>query len=112
MPATPDLASTEEKARRLLDSRIESVRQLVAARQKVAALRNELAQAEHDDAAAYGRALKDGWSPEELRTVGLPESDKRARARRLGTRRSNASPTTATTAATTAPPASVSTPPA
>lgn len=72
----------EQKARELLDRRIESVRTLVTARQKLAGLRDQVAEAEREDVRLYSAALSDGWSGEELRKLGLGEPEKKVRARR------------------------------
>ncbi|MFE4230143.1 hypothetical protein ACFRJ8_19895 [Arthrobacter sp. NPDC056886] len=69
--ANLDIEQTRNQARALLDSRIESVTQLVKARQRVADLKEQLADAERDDKRSYVRATKDGWSTEELRKLGL-----------------------------------------
>ncbi|GAA4289108.1 hypothetical protein [Georgenia daeguensis] len=72
----------EKKARELLDRRIASVRTLVTARQRLSELREQVADAEREDVRLYNAALSDGWSPEELRRLGLPEPEKKARTRR------------------------------
>jgi len=69
-----DIEQTKTRARALLDSRIESVTALVKARQKVTDLTEQLNEAKRDDKRAYVRATKDGWSPDELKKLGL-ESD-------------------------------------
>ena len=68
---TIDIEQTRNQARALLDSRIESVTNLVKTRQRITDLREQLADAERDDKRAYVRAAKDGWSPEELKKLGL-----------------------------------------
>lgn len=65
------IEKTQEKARALLDSRVESVTALVKARQQVADLTEQLAEAERADKRAYVRATKDGWSADELKKLGL-----------------------------------------
>ena len=77
----PDTAET--RARQLLDARIASVRELVAARQKVLDLQADLADAERTHQAAYKTALRDGWTTDELRTIGLPDPDPKQRTRRV-----------------------------
>jgi hypothetical protein len=62
---------TQQQARALLDSRIQSVTALVKVRQRVADLKEQLAAAEREDKRAYVRATKDGWSPDELKKLGL-----------------------------------------
>ena len=69
--ANLDIETTRNQARALLDSRIDSVTALVKARQRVADLKEQLADAERDDKRSYVRATKDGWSPEELKKLGL-----------------------------------------
>lgn len=69
--ANMNLEDTQEQARKLLNSRIESVTALVKARQRVADLKEQLAEAEREDKKAYVRATKDGWSPDELKKLGL-----------------------------------------
>ena len=68
-----DPDTTAQRARDLLDKRIQSVRELVIKRQAVTDLRAQLDTAERDDATAYTAALRDGWTPDELKTLGLPE---------------------------------------
>lgn len=65
------IEQTQDQARQILNSRIESVTTLVKARQRVADLKNQLAEAEKDDKKAYVRATKDGWSSDELKKLGL-----------------------------------------
>ncbi len=80
--ATPDLASTESRARELLDRRITSIRSLVTARQRLAELQQQLADAERQDVGLYRAALRDGWTADELRELGIGEPAKRARVNR------------------------------
>jgi hypothetical protein len=83
----------EKKARELLDRRIASVRTLVTARQKLADLREQVADAEREDVRLYNAALSDGWSPEELRKLGLAEPEKKTRTRRRAAAKKPASDT-------------------
>lgn len=82
---TISVEEAEKQARALLDARIESVRALVTARQQVSDLRDQLAAAEREDARLYAAALRDGWSTDELRKLGLNEPGKPARAVRRRT---------------------------
>lgn len=83
---TIDLETTKNQARRLLDSRIESVTELTLARKRVEELREELAEAEREDKKAYVRATKDGWSEDELKKLGLESGGAaKRRARRTST---------------------------
>ena len=85
---TIDIEQTRNQARALLDSRIESVTTLVKTRQRITELREQLADAEREDKRAYVRATKDGWSPEELKKLGL-ESGAAARRRKPATTRTS-----------------------
>lgn len=87
MASTLDVATTETRARDLLNARIESVRTLVLARQKLDELRDQVSAAEAEDARTYRAALTDGWTPEELKKLGLDEPAKQARVRRRAARR-------------------------
>jgi hypothetical protein len=68
---TIDIEQTRNQARALLDSRIESVTNLVKTRQRITELREQLADAEREDKRAYVKATRDGWSPDELKRLGL-----------------------------------------
>jgi hypothetical protein len=89
--ATISIEQAQTQARALLDTRIESVTALVKARQRVADLKEQLAEAEKDDKRAYVRATKDGWSADELKKLGLENS---AAGRRRNARRSTPTDTT------------------
>ncbi|WP_087874203.1 hypothetical protein [Arthrobacter globiformis] len=69
--ANLDIEQTRNQARALLDSRINSVTDLVTTRQRITDIKAQLAEAERDDKRAYIRATRDGWSPEELKKLGL-----------------------------------------
>lgn len=88
--ATISIEQTHNQARALLDSRIESVTELVKARQRVADLKEQLAEAEREDKRAYVRTTEDGWSADELKKLGLENN---AAGRRRNTRRSTATDT-------------------
>src|SRR5690348_13327542 len=82
MTTSPDI---EQRARALLDKRIDSVRTLVRTRQQLTELRGRLAAAERDDTQAYNAVLTDGWSADELRKLGLPAPEKKTRTRKPNT---------------------------
>lgn len=67
------IESTQQQARELLNSRIDSVTELVKARQFVTELEAKLVDAKKEDKKAYVRAIKDGWSAEELKKLGLEQ---------------------------------------
>ena len=69
--ANLDIEQTRNQARALLDSRINSVTDLVTTRQRITDLQAQLAEAEKDDKRAYIRATRDGWSADELKKLGL-----------------------------------------
>lgn len=83
--ATIDIEQTRNQAKALLNSRIDSVTELVKTRQRITDLREQLAEAERDDKRAYVRATKDGWSPDELKKLGL-ESGAAGRRRKTASR--------------------------
>jgi hypothetical protein len=87
---TIDIEQTRNQARALLDSRIESVTNLVKTRQRITDLREQLADAEREDKRAYVRATKDGWSPEELKKLGLESGAAARRRKPAATRTSDA----------------------
>jgi hypothetical protein len=108
MATTPTPEEAIDRARRVLDDRIDTIRQAVEARQHVTDVRDEtdreraeleariaqrVGDAERADVKAYNAAVSAGWSAEELRKIGLPEPDKKARARRRTSRRSTTSRT-------------------
>ncbi|MGO4591824.1 hypothetical protein [Paenarthrobacter sp. 2TAF44] len=66
-----DIEQTKHQARALLNSRITSVEELVKARQKVTDLKEQLVDAEREDKRAYVKAIRDGWSADELKKLGL-----------------------------------------
>jgi hypothetical protein len=86
-----------ERARRLQDDRLNTVRVVAEARQALAdgraAAERELSELqariadrigtlERDDVRAYSAALTSGWTADELRKIGFTEPDKKARTRR------------------------------
>uniref|UniRef100_UPI003F4909F5 hypothetical protein n=1 Tax=Paenarthrobacter ureafaciens TaxID=37931 RepID=UPI003F4909F5 len=89
-----DIERTKDQARALLNSRIKTVEELVKARQRVTDLKEQLANAERDDKRAYVKATRDGWSPEELKKLGLEPAA-------AGRRRKTQTKTTNTPAADT-----------
>ena len=82
MANTIDPDTTEARARELLDKRIQSVRALVTTRQTRTHPRPPPDTAERAAAAPYTAALRDGWTAEELKQLGLPEPGGKPRPRR------------------------------
>ena len=87
-----DIEQTRNQARALLDSRIESVTNLVKTRQRITDLREQLADAERNDKRAYVRATKDGWSPDELKKLGLESGGAACRRKTTNRTASGATP--------------------
>lgn len=117
MATTPTPEEAIDRARRVLDDRIDTIRQAVEARQHVTDVREEtdreraeleariaqrVGDAERADVKAYNAAVSAGWSADELRKIGLPEPEKKARARRRTSRRSTTSRTSQASSASSA----------
>lgn len=68
---TINIQDIEAQARKMLNSRVTSVTELVEARQRVTDIQAQLADAEREDKRAYVRATKDGWTEDELKKLGL-----------------------------------------
>lgn len=88
MATNIDAEKIEQELQRRFSSRMDSVRELVKARQAVADARELLSQAEDEDARRYQAALSAGWTADELRAAGLLEPEKKARVRKRAARRS------------------------
>lgn len=78
-----NLEDYERAARELLEARMSSVRALVASRAKLDELRTQLADVEREDSRVYAAAVRDGWTADELKKLGLtaPESGHKPRRR-------------------------------
>ena len=63
----------EDRTRKLLDGRVQSIRHLVTARLKITEIQTQLENAEREDARLYAAAQRTGWSPDELRELGITE---------------------------------------
>lgn len=85
-----------ERARRIQDERLNTVRSVAEARQTLtdvkesaerelaelqARIADRIAEAEREDVRAYNAALSAGWSVDELKRIGLAEPVKKSRAR-------------------------------
>jgi hypothetical protein len=95
-----------ERAQRIQEERIGTIRGLAEARQNLADVRESaarrlaeveretadlIAAAEREDVKQYGAAQAAGWSTEELRKVGYAEPDKKVRVRKRQTRKPSTS---------------------
>lgn len=93
-----------ERAQRIQEERIGTIRGLAEARQSLADVRESaarrlaeveretaelIAAAEREDVKQYGTAQAAGWSTEELRKVGYAEPDKKIRVRKRQARKSS-----------------------
>nr|QJS06050.1 hypothetical protein [Cryobacterium sp.] len=104
-----------ERAQRIQEERIGTIRGLAEARQALADVREsaarrlaeveretaeQIAAAEREDVKQYGAAQAAGWSVEELRKVGYAEPDKKLRVRKRQSRKAStpARPDAATSA--------------
>lgn len=107
MAKPPSVDEALERARRAQEKRIEAIRAVAQARQRLADVREQTArelaelqeqiaqrirQAEQEDVRAYNAAVTAGWTPAELKKLGFPEPEKKRRARRRSTRRTAPSP--------------------
>ncbi|MFJ4264710.1 hypothetical protein ACIPYU_19900 [Paenarthrobacter nicotinovorans] len=86
-----DIEATRTQASALLSSRIRSVEELVRARQHVLDLKEQLSAAEREDKRAYVKAVRDGWSPEELKKLGLEPAAVARRRKKVDSQNSPAS---------------------
>lgn len=86
MTVTTDTSEAEKRARALLDTRIDAIRDLAATRAELATAREAVERAETTDTRAYTAALKAGWTEAELKTVGFDVPTRRAPGRPRGAR--------------------------
>ena len=75
-PPNPDAAA--DAARRVLDTRIDVVRELATNRAMVDRIRHELAEAEQADAASFAECTRAGWTEAELKRIGFDPPKRRA----------------------------------
>ncbi|MCH6472413.1 hypothetical protein [Sinomonas terrae] len=87
MATSLDAQKIEDALRQRLDARMDSVRALVRSRQELDDAKAMLKAAEDEDVRRWNAALTAGWTPDELRTAGLTEPEKKARVRKRATRR-------------------------
>lgn len=76
------MSDAEAAARALLDRRIELIRELTAATTELEPLQRAAAEGEQRVRDAWAEALAGGWTAEELRSLGLPEPDRKAAAKK------------------------------
>lgn len=107
MAKEPSVEEAIEIANRLQADRITAIRGVGEARQNLADVReaaarrlaeverenaDQIAAAEREDVKQYSAAQAAGWSAEELRKIGYPEPDKKARVRKRQARRATTAP--------------------
>lgn len=105
MAKEPSVEEAIEIAKRLQEDRINAIRGVGMARQSLADVREsaarrlaeveretaeQIATAEREDVKQFNAALAAGWSADELRKIGYPEPDKKARVRKRQARRTAA----------------------
>lgn len=81
MDVTERVSAVEQNARALLNERVEVVLELAALDQEVRDLEEALATKQKALALAYSRAERKGWTPEDLRKLGISVSTSRPRGR-------------------------------
>lgn len=105
MAKEPSVEEAIEIANRIQADRITAIRGVGEARQNLADVReaaarrlaeverenaDQIAAAEREDVKRYSAAQAAGWSTDELRKIGYPEPDKKARVRKRQVRKSRA----------------------
>ncbi|MGA4543733.1 hypothetical protein ACPA54_27470 [Uniformispora flossi] len=76
------MSDAEAAARALLDRRIELIRELTAATTELEPLQRAAARGEQRVRDAWSEALAGGWTAEELRSLGVPEPDRKPTAKK------------------------------
>lgn len=66
-----------QRAVKMLDPRVDAVREHAVRQQAVTDARRALETAEREAAASYGRALKQGWTPEDMARLGFAAPERR-----------------------------------
>lgn len=95
MSAHLDTERIEQEAQRILNGRMDVIRELAKSRHAVTEAQQALAAAENEDARRYQAALTAGWTPEELKKVGFTEPAKKQRVTRRARRQTPAASDTA-----------------
>jgi hypothetical protein len=76
MPKPVDIEEAQKTLRELLDQRVEVVNELLHAAQRSVELRAQADEADKETARLYQNAIRQGWTTEELRKVGLEPTGK------------------------------------
>jgi hypothetical protein len=76
MPKAVNIEKAQRTLRELLDQRVEIVNELLHATQRSIDLRTQADEAERESDRLYQNALRQGWTSEELRKVGLEATGK------------------------------------
>lgn len=83
----PNMNTLKDRAHQLLVARLASLEGVEEAQERVDAARRELTEAESSLAQAWEGAVSGGWTPRELRSLGLTEPTKKRPGRPRGTSR-------------------------
>lgn len=67
-----------EAARKLQEAKLVAVQGVVDTRSRIDVVVNQLTEAQREDAVAYQKALRAGWTEDELRRVGIAPPAKKA----------------------------------
>jgi hypothetical protein len=86
------MRDAEAAARALLDRRIELIRELTAATTELEPLQRAAAEGEQRVRDAWAEALAGGWTADELRSLGLPEPDRKTPAKKAAPKPRSAAP--------------------
>ncbi|PCC27056.1 hypothetical protein CIK76_18860 [Glutamicibacter sp. BW80] len=109
MAKEPSVDEAVARAQALQNGKIQTIREVAESRQSLedvkaeaakelaeveAKYRDRMAEAERADVKSFSAAVSAGWTVDELKKIGFPEPDKKARVRRkASTRKSSAQQT-------------------
>lgn len=95
------MSTLKDRAHELLVARLGALEGVEEAQERMANARRELADAESSHAQAWEGAVSGGWTPRELRSLGLTEPTKKRPGRPRGTSRTRRATPPAATPSTT-----------
>lgn len=90
------MSTLKDKASQLLNGRLEALEDLEEPQARIEAARRELADAEASLLRAWDGAVNAGWTPQELKSIGVSEPTRRRPGRPRGTTRKRAAGATPT----------------
>lgn len=82
MPKAVNIEEAQRTLRELLDQRVDIVNELLHATQRSIDLRTQADEAERESDRLYQDAIRQGWTADELRKVGLEPTTKAAAPKR------------------------------